>query len=37
MGNLCNFREKKNIVEQKNVIFAFLPPTDENKIKTLKK
>ena len=37
MCNLCNFREKKYIVEQQNVLFAFLPPTDENKIKTIEK
>ena len=28
--------EKRNIVRKKNVYFGFLPPTNENKIKTLK-
>ena len=36
MGSLCNFREKK-YCPPKNVFFGFLPPTNEDKIKTLKK
>ena len=36
MGSLCYFREKK-YCRKKNVFFGFLPPTNENKIKTLKK
>ena len=36
MGSLCNFREKK-YCRKKNVFFGFLPPTNENKIKILKK
>ena len=36
MGTLCNFREKK-YYPKKNIYFGFLPPTNKNKIKTLKK
>ena len=35
MGCLINFREK--ILSQKRFFFGFPPPTNENKIKTLKK
>ena len=37
---MCSFfaiLEKRNIVEKKDVFFGFLTPTNENKIKTLKK
>ena len=33
---VCAVLEKRNIVGKKNVYFGFLPPTNENKIKTLK-
>ena len=36
MGSLCNFREKKYSPKM-NVFFGFLSPTNENKIKSLKK
>ena len=36
MGNLRNFRGKK-CCHKKNVVFAVVPSTNENKIKTLKK
>ena len=35
MGNLCIFREKK-YCRKKEFIFWFPPPTNKNKIKTLK-
>ena len=34
---VCAILEKRNIVAKRNVFFVFHPPTNENKIKTLKK